>query len=536
MNRIVLTHISGSKAQQTEEFTADAARDLMVGREPSAQVRFDADRDDLVGRQHARILRDPADPFKYSLVDLNSRNGTFLNRQRVVGTAALTHGDVIQLGPGGPEFQFAFDPPPAHLVKATRLSSMPGMPAQATREVSASSPASAGIGKATVERMVNQAREDNRRSMLSVTAGLLVILATVGIWAWSRPKPVKTYTTEELATNFSGSVVQVEFAWHLVMTQTGEQIYHEYALMKGPGGRPMRVPVFERTGDGGISPKLSLSKGVNEENAPIACGGTGTGFVVTTDGYIVTNRHVGANWESYYSCFPSSGIAIVVAQGEKDEIVDMGQIPRWTPAMAGREGTLRSRFTGKNTMLDVTFKLDKKRIPASGENVSDRADVAVIKINTPQPLRKLDMVDTYDKAAVGQIVTAMGYPGVSPKSIVELASLDPLAREKRWTTVPDPTVTPGTIGRIFRGAMQAAQSTVVDYQSGMGDTYQLTINATGGGNSGGPVFDNFGHVIGIFTYAQTDAQGTRITFAVPIRYALELMTVGQQAMSDKAGK
>lgn len=57
-----------------------------------------------------------------------------------------------------------------------------------------------------------------------------------------------------------------------------------------------------------------------------------------------------------------------------------------------------------------------------------------------------------------------------------------------------------------------------------GDTYQLTINSTGGGNSGGPMFDGTGKVIGIyFAGKQTDAQ---ISFAVPIRFAMELLKVG----------
>jgi S1-C subfamily serine protease len=64
--------------------------------------------------------------------------------------------------------------------------------------------------------------------------------------------------------------------------------------------------------------------------------------------------------------------------------------------------------------------------------------------------------------------------------------------------------------------------------SGFGDSYQLTINATGGGNSGGPMFDDEGNVVGIYYASSTDPQGTRITFAVPIKYGLELMNVGRK--------
>jgi S1-C subfamily serine protease len=54
----------------------------------------------------------------------------------------------------------------------------------------------------------------------------------------------------------------------------------------------------------------------------------------------------------------------------------------------------------------------------------------------------------------------------------------------------------------------------------------LTINATGGGNSGGPLFDDKGRVIGIF-FAGRTMDNTTISFAVPIRYGLELMSINK---------
>src|SRR5687767_12296779 len=108
MERVVLRHLSGAKGQQVESIPLDKAGDLLIGRDLAAHVRFDPEHDDLVGRQHARILQDPADKYRFSIVDLNSRNGTYVNKQRVVGTAVLAPGDIVQLGPGGPELQFDF--------------------------------------------------------------------------------------------------------------------------------------------------------------------------------------------------------------------------------------------------------------------------------------------------------------------------------------------------------------------------------------------------------------------------------------------
>ena len=64
MERIVLRHLSGSKANQVEEFPLAHFKDLVAGRDPSATVKYDPDRDDLVGRQHAKIAQDPADPTR----------------------------------------------------------------------------------------------------------------------------------------------------------------------------------------------------------------------------------------------------------------------------------------------------------------------------------------------------------------------------------------------------------------------------------------------------------------------------------------
>jgi serine protease Do len=84
--------------------------------------------------------------------------------------------------------------------------------------------------------------------------------------------------------------------------------------------------------------------------------------------------------------------------------------------------------------------------------------------------------------------------------------------------VPDNTVSVGAIGRLLRGSQTPAGGTKDDYRSQFGDMYQLTINSTGPGNSGGPTFDAKGQVIGILS-----AGGSGITFATPIKYGLDLM-------------
>ena len=190
MERVVLRHLKGSKASQLEEFPLEQFAELTIGRDPSAGVRFDPDKDDLVGRQHARIARDANDPYRFTLTDLNSRNGTFLNKLRVVGDRPLQPGDVIQLGAGGPELQFDIDPLPAMYVKATRLGgavagvaeTRVGAPPAASGSSASGGTGNApaptnSIGKATVERMIGETRNQGRRNMfavLGVAAALII--------------------------------------------------------------------------------------------------------------------------------------------------------------------------------------------------------------------------------------------------------------------------------------------------------------------------------------------------------------------------
>ena len=87
---IALIIVRGPGTGQTVTLGADP---VIIGRE--AQTAKFVIADPAISRRHARIGRQDNN---YTIEDLNSTNGTFINAERVVGTVALMPGDLIELG------------------------------------------------------------------------------------------------------------------------------------------------------------------------------------------------------------------------------------------------------------------------------------------------------------------------------------------------------------------------------------------------------------------------------------------------------
>ena len=177
---------------------------------------------------------------------------------------------------------------------------------------------------------------------------------------------------------------------------------------------------------------------------------------------------------------------------------------------------------GRDDVLNVTFAGQRMPLNATVTKVNDNADVALIKVETPQPLTKVELNDNFDTIQSGSRVVVMGYPAVSVNTIQAQASNDMHNQAATVNIIPNPTVTDGNIQLISRNG--ANNSPELQTITEAGDGYQLAINTTGAGNSGGPVFDDHGKVIGIFSDSiQRPGLTTVVTFALPIKEGMELM-------------
>ena len=564
--KIVLRYTQGSKTGRVEQFPLDRARTtgLTIGRESTCEIAFDADRDDLVSRTHSKIMVEGENPPSFWIGDLGSRNGTYVNKQRISSRVKLMPGDVVQLGPGGPEFEFDVDPRPAGMARATRLASeihpapvtreastppvsygqmppgqMPPMPNQPAMPAAMSRPPGT-VGKATVERMILDTQKKSKKTLIFVLAGVAAVVLIAGAAIWGKMVEIgtpKTMTPAQIAEAYNDSVVLIEVGWKLVDTQDGRVVNQLYIPNQNCSGCPRPRPIIQ-----GAPASLPVFVPVNGELEPVlttetndgknkAIGGnaSGSGFVVSADGFILTNRHVAASWNTTYDFSDEVGVALI--KGASGSTLQPVKVPQgWVPIDAkvmlkpGQGLDSIGQFVqgktleGRNDYLDVTFAQTRIRVPAKTARVSDHADVTMIQVNLPKMLKKCELFDNWDTIKAGDAVTVMGYPGISSLVTTKAVNVDDLGTAGRTFTVPIPTVTATNISLLVRG--KAAVTNAV--RSNEGDLYQLSTSATGHGNSGGPTFDDHGRVVGIFVQGKSGA-GASVTYALPIKYGLELM-------------
>lgn len=247
----------------------------------------------------------------------------------------------------------------------------------------------------------------------------------------------------------------------------------------------------------------------------------GTGFIVTPDGYLVTNAHVvHTDEEELTMQFAMSSLeqyAVSATNAFMEEMRRQGyQMTQeewdgianvWYRLLASSMEisnlqTSYQCFIGNVTPgSDVSAKGRKLDLRKIGEPIPGK-DIANLKMEgTNLPTVKLGD-DT--KLKTGDRVYAMGYPAVATVTdVLNIAQ-----------AIQEPTLTQGIISA--RKEMAGGWSIL------------QTDASIHGGNSGGPLFNDDGEVIGVNTFGMLDADSgaaiSGVNFAIPISIAKQFLS------------
>jgi len=180
--RIEFEIVSGARVGARKAFEKSY---IALGRDTLSDVRFDPEADLDVSTKHAAVLLSGDGCV---VRDLGSRNGTFVNGQRITGDTPLADGDVIRCGGHGPEARVRMVSEAAEQVLAKVVapprSAAPAAPAAPLKAPPGADPHAKPTGPSatSVLRAEVKASATRFRAVL-VTLGIIVVGAlAVVIW------------------------------------------------------------------------------------------------------------------------------------------------------------------------------------------------------------------------------------------------------------------------------------------------------------------------------------------------------------------
>lgn len=433
--KAVLVHIKGSRRGKTEVLDKNK---VVVGTDPASTLLFDPTMDTTIAPLHAEIEWRECE---YILRDLGK--GTFVNDEQVE-EAALKDGDLIEFGLGGPKLRFRIKLEEGEVCKPFRQMLEESV-AVAREQPGGRLNTASAFFKQLIWEAVTQSSFRFRLSTL------LVLFLLVGF---------------VLSSFYRSVVFQKEVQKRVTVLEThrtiAERIIKDYT--KG---------VCLILGSYTLSEEEQVPR-------PITYEYTGTGFVVSKDGRVVTNRHVAEPWWRKGRFGPK----------------DMGFTPKFLEFRAFFPGVMRS-------------------FPLQVEKISEDEDLALVRFDPGGEEFPVLELDRGGIAETGEPVVVIGYPaGISGiMARIDKEVMDELVY-KRALGFIELALELSNRGLIRPLATQGHITGVTE------DKLVFDAQTTIGG-SGGPVFDHEGKVIGITYGIFTGFAGSN--FALPAQGALSLL-------------
>jgi len=407
--RIELEIVSGARAGTRAAFEKSY---VALGRDPLADLRFDAAADLDVSTKHAALV---LGGDAYAVRDLGSRNGTFVNGKRIAVDTVLADGDVIRCGARGPEVRVRLvreaaeqvfskvatpaapaSPPPA---------TGPSKPVTSGAAAPAAPPTPSGPSATSILRAEVKASAARYRSLLIVLGIVIVGAVSVLIWQGRTAQ----HQTRQLGSVLDSlgreltSLQAARAAQNSLVDSLMQEIQHA-------GGDRTRLASLQPQYEAAQRRQRDIQTAQNVDYRAIMSANhlataliyvqfpdtsqmwTGTGFCVSRDGAMLTNRHVVMN--------------------------DQGERPL----------RIAVQFSGSGDVL-----------PARLVRVAPDADIALIQIESAGPFPVVQGMAADTSVQAGDPIALIGFP---------LGTDLPMAGSEEGP-VARASLTTGTVSRVL---------------------------------------------------------------------------------------
>ncbi len=484
-----LLHLSGPHRGRTVTYSEEK---LIFGTASDATVRYPAGAH--VANHHAELIF-VQEGCSFYLKAVNGK--VFVNRKQIE-EVILSPEDLIEIGVDGPKMRFRIHAPGGSTCKPIR---------QMLRDAREVRGAGGLVATSKLFRhdLFTQATWQRRLGLVVVTLFTITLAGYLGGWIGSSrtaklQEAKHLEQAEEFQRALAGVTAEMEVFRH---EQAGHVSREEVQELRSDLARRAAVidALVER--DAALKKVLEVySKGVclihgiytfkfqqddqmvpvsGPDGAPLEMEYMGSGFLVTADGLVITNRHVAEPW------WNNEVVAPLLAQGLIPEFVQLS--------------------AGFPDRPPVTVDPDTIRLSQAG------VDIAVMRV-TVSDVPVLPLYAGELHAARGERIVLLGYPtglnAMLARAETDVAS-EALAAATDTRSLIAELSERGAISPIItQGALNEVRERRLVYDA-----------ETTSGGSGGPVFGPDGTVIGVNFAVTRDFDGSN--FGVPIHFARELL-------------